>query len=179
MVVCFDIETAGHGIDPQKSTVSLIGMKRNRKILQWKIWEVGDEAEMILQAFKEIESTNKFEETILGFNNLKFDVPFLLKRLEILGRMKPELWIMIHDKKWFDLYQFLGNSYQSQKLWLERLGIEREFPDLDGRDMPRYYETKEYEKIAKHNRDDLNTSEALFRKLKTVGISMKDLLGFD
>ncbi len=179
MVVCFDIETAGHGIDPYNSIVSLIGMKRNGKIRQWKIWEIKDEAKMILEALKEIEGLDQFEENIIGFNNLKFDVPFLLKRLEILGKMKPEFWMMVHNRKWFDLYQFLGNSYQSLKLWLSRLGIKREYPELDGRDMLRYYETKQYDKIVKHNQDDLNTSEVLFRKLKSEKIATKDLLNFD
>ena len=179
MVVCFDIETAGQGIDPHKSIVSVIGMKRDGRILQWKVWEAKDEANIILDAFKEIESIKQFEETILGFNNLKFDVPFLLKRLDILGRSTADLWIMMHNKKWFDLYQFLGNSYQSQTLWLTRLGIKREFPELNGKDMLRYYETKEYDKIVMHNRDDLNTSETLFQKLKSGNILMKDLLKFD
>src|SRR3989442_15202086 len=127
MVVCFDIETAGHGIDPYNSVVSLIGIKRKGKIKQWKLWEMKDEAKMILEVLKEIESFSKLEGNIIGFNNLKFDVPFLLQRLEILGQMKPEIWIMIHNKKWFDLYQFLGNSFQSLNLWLTRLGIKREF----------------------------------------------------
>jgi|GEM_PF-3845427 DNA polymerase elongation subunit (family B) len=50
--------------------------------------------------------------TIIGYNNLKFDVPFMLERLEILGKMKREYW-GIHNKNWFDLYQFLGKDYRS------------------------------------------------------------------
>ncbi len=179
MVVCFDIETAGQGLDPHRSIVSLIGMKRHGKILHWKVWEARSEAEMILEVFREIEGIDKFEETILGFNNLKFDVPFLLKRLDILGKSTPDSWVKIHDKKWFDLYQFLGDSYQSQSFWLARLGIKREFPELNGKDMPHFYETKEYDKIVMHNRDDLNTSELLFQRLKSGDIAMKDLLKFD
>lgn len=52
---------------------------------------------MILEAFKEIENIDQFEENIIGFNNLKFDLPFMLKRLEILGHMKPEFRIMIYN----------------------------------------------------------------------------------
>ncbi|MEM3449721.1 MAG: hypothetical protein QXU11_09460 [Thermoproteota archaeon] len=65
-----------------------------------------DEAEIILLAIEDIRRT---DETIVGYNNLKFDVPFMLKRLEILGGSGRELW-KIYNKKWFDHYQYLGNA---------------------------------------------------------------------
>lgn len=110
MVITFDIETTG--LSPHENQVVLIGMKIRRKIRLWKLWEIKDEAKMILDALQEIEKTN---ETITGYNNLKFDVPFMLERLRILGKYKPKYW-SIHSKKWFDLYQYLGNDYRSQAL---------------------------------------------------------------
>ncbi|MCL7395773.1 MAG: ribonuclease H-like domain-containing protein [Thaumarchaeota archaeon] len=87
MVVVFDIETTG--LDPYENEVIVIGIKKKGEIRQWKIWEISDEAEMILLAVEEVKET---DETIIGYNNLKFDVPFMLKRLEILGRLERDMW---------------------------------------------------------------------------------------
>ncbi len=162
MVAVFDIETTG--LNPYGSKVILIGMKARGKVRQWKLWDdaYGDEAAMILSALGEIEQTY---DTILGYNNLKFDIPFMLKRLEILGKSDPKFW-EVHNKKWFDLYQFLGNDFRSLSLWLEKAGIKRAAPDLDGSDIPIFYQQKDYPKIEAHNMDDLHTSEALFLFLK-------------
>jgi uncharacterized protein YprB with RNaseH-like and TPR domain len=162
MVVVFDIETTG--LDPYECEVILIGMKKSDKIKQWKVWEVGDEVKIIESAIKEIMRI-PINVTIIGYNNLKFDVPFMLERLEILGKMKREYW-SIYNRKWFDLYQFLGNDYRSLKLWLQRAGIERDHPELEGKQIPYFFKCREYEKIEQHNKDDLITSEKLFMFLK-------------
>jgi len=49
-VVAFDIETTG--LNPYEATVLLVGMKKGRKIKQWKLWEIQDEAELILDVLK-------------------------------------------------------------------------------------------------------------------------------
>jgi len=162
MVVEFDIETTG--LDPYKHQVVLVGMKIGGEIKQWKLWKIKDEATMILNAIKEVE---KIDETIIGYNNLKFDVPFMLERLKILRKYKSRFF-KIYTKKWFDLYQYLGNDYRSLKHWLHEAGIRKKYPDLNGRDMPLFFEKKDFGKIVRHNIDDLNTSEKLFRFLKKM-----------
>ncbi|MEM1558225.1 MAG: ribonuclease H-like domain-containing protein [Thermoproteota archaeon] len=173
MVVMFDIETTG--LDPYNSQVILIGMKKRGEIRQWKLWEIGDEAEMILLAMEEIKKAWENDETIIGYNNLKFDVPFMLERLRILGRAREEHWI-IYRAKWFDLYQYLGNDYRRLDLWLSRAGIKRARPEIKGRDIPGFFARKEYDKIEAHNIDDLNTSEKLFKYLKKAN---PELIPFD
>jgi len=162
MVASFDIETTG--LDPYESMVIVIGMKKGRKVKQWKIWEIGDEAKMILEAIGEI---NKIQETIVGYNNLKFDVPFMLERLRILKKFKQKFW-EIYNKKWFDLYQYLGNDYRSLNYWLSISRIKRKYPDITGKNIPTFYHNKEYEKILAHNLDDLTSSEKLFKFLKKI-----------
>jgi uncharacterized protein YprB with RNaseH-like and TPR domain len=88
MVVMFDIETTG--LNPYESKVILIGFKRKGGIKQWKLWKVKDEAKMIIEAIKEIM---KVDETIIGYNNLKFDVPFMVERLKLLGKWKPNFML--------------------------------------------------------------------------------------
>ncbi|MFH8119862.1 MAG: ribonuclease H-like domain-containing protein [Candidatus Aenigmatarchaeota archaeon] len=170
----FDIETTG--LDPYKHQVVLIGFKKDGKIEQLKLWEIKDEAKMILESINELAKFDKFNDTIVGYNNLKFDVPFLLERLKILGKMKPEFWSLLYNKKWFDLYQFLGNSFRALNLWLDKLGIKKKYPELDGKKMPEYFIKGDYKKIENHNIDDLNTLEELFYKLKS---KFPDLLGFE
>jgi uncharacterized protein YprB with RNaseH-like and TPR domain len=170
MVIAFDIETTG--LNPHERKVTLVGMKTGGEIRQWKLWEIGDEAKMILTAIEELLRTN---ETIIGYNNLKFDVPFVIERLKVLGVYRPEFW-GIYSKSWFDLYQYLGNDYRSLASWLQRASIERKYADLKGRDMPTFFESKDYDKIVNHNLDDLNTSEELFRFLKKTN---PDFIPFD
>lgn len=160
MAVTFDIETTG--LDPCEAKVILIGIKIGRRIKQWKLWEVHDEAELILEAIKQIETTF---ETIVGYNNLKFDVPFMLERLRILGRYQPEFFRVYH-RKWFDLYQYLGDDYRNLEHWCDQARIEKKYPDLKGKDMPVFFEKRDFQKIINHNLDDLNTSDRLFRFLK-------------
>ena len=50
--------------------------------------------------------------------------------------------------------------------WLDKLGIKREYEDIIGRDIPKFFAKKEYEKIEQHNKDDLETSEKLYLKLQ-------------
>ena len=162
-IIMFDIETTG--INPYRSQVTLIGFKKEGKIKQLKLWEFTDEAEMILEAINEFKKFRS-NDTIIGYNNIKFDIPFLLQRLEILGEMKPEYWSIFYERKWLDLYQFMGDNYRTLDLWLEKFGIKKAHPELTGRQMPEYFRKKEYEKIEAHNRDNLNTSEELYLKLK-------------
>lgn len=159
MAVFFDIETTG--LNPIEDQVSIIGLKTNSETRLWRCWE-GDEQTAIKGAVTEIKGTST---TIVGFNNLKFDVPFIVKRLEGFGHPSLDLW-PLYSKKWFDLYQYLGDDFRSQKYWLEKAGIKDEHPELSGRDMPSLFRNKEYQKIEQHLVSDLNTSEALFRYLK-------------
>jgi len=162
MIVAFDIETTG--LNPYEARVLLIGMKAGKKIRQWKLWEIEDEAKLILEALAELD---KIEDTIIGYNNLKFDVPFMLERLKDLGKYRPEFF-KFYSKKWFDLYQYLGNDYRSLDHWLHRARIKKKYPDLKGRDMPIFFEKKDFQKIVNHNIDDLTTSERMFRFLKKM-----------
>ena len=160
MAVTFDIETTG--LDPSTAKVLLVGMKKGTRIMQWKLWEIQDEGELILKALAEIDS---IFETIVGYNNLKFDVPFMLERLRILGQYKAEFFKIYH-KKWFDLYQYLGDDYKNLDHWCNQARIKKKYPNLKGKDMPVFFERQDYQKIINHNLDDLRTSDRLFHFLR-------------
>ncbi len=169
MVVAFDIETTG--LNPYESKVILIGVKDKAKVKMWRLWETRDEAAMILSAINFIDTT---EDTIVGFNNLKFDVPFMLERLRILGKWEPRLWNVFY-KKWLDLYQYLGNDFRSLRFWLEKAGIKGG-REVRGFEIPGLYENGKFADIETHNLEDLKTSEQLFLFLKK---NNPELLPFD
>jgi uncharacterized protein YprB with RNaseH-like and TPR domain len=52
MIIMFDTETTG--LNPYKSIVILIGIKRGDEIKQWKLWEIKDEVKMIETVIKRI-----------------------------------------------------------------------------------------------------------------------------
>ena len=164
MVVVFDIETLG--LDAFQHEIVVIGMKVKGKIRQWKLWKEKDELDMILKWLKVVEKIPFFE-TIVGYNTLKFDVPFISTRLSVHGKWSHDLWELLYrDRKWFDLYQFLGNDFRRMSSWLDRLGIKRKHEEIMGRDIPRLYVEKQYKEIVQHNKDDLETSERLYLKLQ-------------
>jgi len=164
MVIAFDIETLG--LNAFQDQMVLIGMKIEDKIKQWKLWKEKDELSMILKCLKVFKKIPPFG-TVVGYNNLKFDVPFIATRLSVLGRWSPDFWELLYrDRKWLDLYQFLGNDYRRLSYWLDRLGIKKKYGDIIGRDIPRFYAAKKYRKIVQHNKDDLETSYQLYIKLQ-------------
>ena len=160
----FDIETLG--LDAFHHQIVLIGMKMDGRIKQWKLWKEKDELNMIDKCLKTFKRIPTFE-TIVGYNNLKFDVPFIATRLTVHGKWSANLWQLLYrDRKWFDLYQFLGNDFRRMSFWLDKLGIKKEYEDIMGRDIPRFYLEKMYEKIVQHNKDGLETSDKLYWKLR-------------
>jgi len=165
MVAVFDIETLG--LDAFHHPIVLIGLKSGGKIKQWKLWEEKDELTMIFECFKALEKIPSHE-TIIGYNNLKFDVPYIVTRLQVHSKWTPDLWELLYrNRKWLDLYQFLGNDYRRMDLWLEKLGIKKRYKDIRGGDMPIHYKNKQYKLIEQHNSDDLETSEQLYLKLQS------------
>jgi len=164
MVIAFDIETLG--LDAFQNQIVLIGMKLKGKTKQWRLWKEKDELSMILKCLETIERI-PLSETIIGYNNLKFDVPFITTRLSVHGKWSSNLWQLLYrDRKWFDLYQFLGNDFRKMSFWLKKLRIKRKYEDIMGRDIPIFYAKKKYESIVRHNKDDLETSEKLYIKLQ-------------
>ena len=160
----FDIETLG--LDAFRHQIVLIGMKMNGRIKQWKLWKEKDELTIIDKCLKAFEGIHLFE-TIVGYNNLKFDVPFIATRLSVHGKWSADSWKLLYrDRKWFDLYQFLGNDFRRMAFWLDKLRIKKEYEDIMGKDIPRFYSEKMYERIIQHNRDDLETSGKLYWRLR-------------
>lgn len=162
MVLYFDIET--EGLNPYKHQVLTIQVKKGKRIEILKLWEEPSEADMILK-FVEYLSRISNNETIFGYNCLKFDVPFLATRLTQHGVMKENIYRSLFYKKWFDLYQFQGDEYVSMTQWLNAYGIQRSC-SYEGKDIPGLYKARRYDDIVEHAIDDLVVCEQLVKALR-------------
>jgi uncharacterized protein YprB with RNaseH-like and TPR domain len=164
MVIYFDIETTG--LNPYRDKILTIQVKKGDEINLWTIWEENDELIMIKKFLAYIEPIFG-SESIIGYNCLKFDVPFIHARLNKYDAMDANAYELLHNKKWIDLYQFQGDNYISMDRWLDAYGIERQCP-YSGRDIPWLYKEKMYKEIEEHAVDDLIVCEHLVQKLKQL-----------
>jgi uncharacterized protein YprB with RNaseH-like and TPR domain len=160
MAIIFDIETTG--LNPYTDCIVTIQLKVNDTVHVWKKWE-SDELQIIME-FLEVLRTIPSSQTILGYNNLKFDLPFIVGRLTALRGMNAEIYQLLHGKKWLDLYQLLGDDYQSMDQWLAQFGIKRNCRFV-GKDMPILYAQGRYKDIVEHATEDLVLCERLFEIL--------------
>jgi uncharacterized protein YprB with RNaseH-like and TPR domain len=160
MTIFFDIETTG--LNPYEDVILTIQFKLGEEITIWKLWDT-DEPTMLLSFIDYLRSISG-DDTIYGYNCLKFDIPFIVARMNHHGLMNAETYRLIHDKKWFDLYQFQGDNYVSMDRWLDSFGIERSC-HYSGRDVPYLHQQGKYKDIEEHALDDLIVCEKLVNKL--------------
>jgi uncharacterized protein YprB with RNaseH-like and TPR domain len=156
----FDIETTG--LNPYEDKILTIQFKQGEVITIWKIWE-SDEF-TLLSNFVEYLRSVSGNDTVYGYNCLKFDIPFIVARMNYHDIISSETYRIIHDKKWFDLYQYQGDNYISMNRWAKSYGIERACP-FNGRDMPLFYQFGKYKEIEAHAIDDLLLCEKLVQNI--------------
>ncbi len=160
-MILFDIETTG--LNPYEDTILTVQFKQGDEVTIWKLWET-DEPTMLLSFIDHLRTVSG-DDTIYGYNCLKFDVPFIVTRMNHHSLMNAEVYKLVHDKKWLDLYQFQGDNYVSMDRWLQSFGIKRNCP-YTGRDVPVFYKQGRCKEIEEHAIDDLEVCEKLVEKLK-------------
>lgn len=162
-ITFFDIETTG--LDPFQSKIITVQVRRNGKTIIFKEWELG-ELEVIESFFNFVGRIRRKEEMFIGYNILKFDVPFLIQRLHDLKIFDEQKWkILYHELRWVDLYQLLGDSYYTfYRLgdWFKLAGMRARVP---GEDIPNLYARKEFDKILEHVEVEMKAMEVVYSKI--------------
>jgi uncharacterized protein YprB with RNaseH-like and TPR domain len=157
----FDIETTG--LNPFEHKILTIQLKTEDEITVWKLWEHENEIGLIEEFRKYLRNIHK-SDLIYGYNNLKFDLPFLSFRAAINGAIVACNYRNFCDRNWIDLYQYLGGGYVSMDRWLESFGVKRSSP-IRGIHIPHLFEEKRFAEIEEHAKEDVILCEELVEHL--------------
>lgn len=188
--IFWDIETTGtnpiaeewHNGEMYDARITAVGIgwleeEWRRKETEIKTDVIWDEDEYNLlkgvrrnfkQKIKEIEYGGN-EAFIVSYNGRKFDHPYIASRY---ARYRQRQDYLNNNIKRLDMMRLAskeeyGNSKfsVSQDEYAEKLGIEVE-DETTGKDMPEYYENKEWKKIEYHCREDIKVMVKIFLEKK-------------
>ncbi|MCS4541187.1 MAG: ribonuclease H-like domain-containing protein [Euryarchaeota archaeon] len=181
-----DIETYGKGeigaLYPNLhgSKVILIGLLKDGEFEFLKEWEHDEKA--ILQKFMRKVLVFKHKEVceyrFIGYNILRFDMPFLQRRiLELIDRSIN----LTYDLNIVDIFQwrYIFNGHE----FMNEFGFKKEYVSLndwmkiigrrnllsqkrENKLIPLWYEQGKYSKIIEHCKKDLKQTEALYTFFK-------------
>ena len=161
-IVFFDIETTG--LDPFESKIITIQVRVNGENIIWKEWKLGERG--VIEAFFEF-TDNVFRNTtkFVGYNILRFDIPFINERMKILGLDDKEYWMRLNRQiSWLDLYQFLGDDYGRFRQW--KSGLTGNEYEVTNKDIPQLYEEGNHDRIMGYINDELEGFENVFNATK-------------
>ncbi len=152
------------GLDPHRDRIITIQARHEGLTKVWKEWELGEEG-CLDSLFVLLNGVDWKRASLVGYNVLKFDIPFADVRLRALGLMNEKAWHVLHDYPHvIDLYQLLGDYYLRARAWYARLTpVENE---VSNRDVPGFYERKEYSRIEDYIEREMQAMEFLFESVK-------------
>lgn len=169
-----DIETYGKvSLNPFKSKIITIQLRINGKNYIWKEWKDGEQKMLLnfLNFWSKLpRSKKKNGFTFVGYNMLKFDIPFMLVRASLLDLEKKgwsleKLWNnLIHGPCYIDLYQLLGDNFKKFKMWKKCL--VGSYSKYSNKDIKKFYQNKEFEKIEEYVNDELLSLEKIYNAIK-------------
>lgn len=147
----------------QDANILAIGIKTHSDYKIWKRWEYPSEKEMLSDFITYFLSTD--DKIIIGFNVMKFDIPFLMLKSLELPRFG-DFFKKINFSNVIDLFIILtfaekgeinGLNYYLKKYRISQCVLDRE--------MVKFYEKEEYTKFEHEFRRKLKNIDELFRNL--------------
>jgi len=162
-IIFFDIETTG--FNPIKEKITTIQVRTNGKTTIWKEWEKG-EVGIIEEFYNFTLPLYRMKTKFVGYNILKFDIPFISERLHVLDmKNREEIFEMINrNLGYIDMYQFLGDNWGKFVKW--KLGLTGKSYDTTNAEMKEAYAKKDYDKIIGYVEDEMIGQEKVFEALR-------------
>lgn len=168
-----DIETTG--TSPQDSELVTIQYRQDGELYLYRRWEYESERDLLLDwlnDWKRIKrSRRRGGAQFIGFNVLKFDVPFLLWKAQQYDIASEPNWSeqlvwenIAHGPAYLDLAQLLGDDMLGFAEWRNlTVGTYGEYQSAQ---IPKFYERAEYDKIEMYIRDEMATFEQVFSEIQ-------------
>jgi DNA polymerase elongation subunit (family B) len=157
-IVFFDIETTG--LDPFDNKIITMQVRTNGQTTIWKEWELG-EKEMITEFLGFTDTVYRKTTKFVGYNILRFDIPFINERMRILGIDDRDSWYKFNRYiSWLDLYQFLGDDFGRFRQW--KAGLTGKQYETTNKDIPDLYKEGRYERIIEYIKDEMEGFENVF-----------------
>lgn len=123
----FDLET--EGLNPNIHAIKMIGNKLSSGSYLFMDWTEMSEYEMILNFYDLLD--NLKPDVLTGYNIWKFDIPFLIRRSEILGIKHP---FKGGRQKFFRTAQKFGQPFEFTQYWLNGVNIIDCYPQVLAKD---------------------------------------------
>ncbi len=163
--IVLDIETTGFYADD--SLLVAIGIKdrENEKILF--VRKPSEEKNVLLEFIENIKQ--KRIETIIGYNIINFDLPYLRAKLFLHSLNFKILDSLLK----IDLFEYVKNNFRLKNKSLREIGKKVfKIDNSESLNIPNYYlnflENKEEKFIIEHLKDDLNITFLLAKKLEII-----------
>lgn len=145
----------------------------------------GEDEEKILESFSSMLIQKKMTiDKLCGHNAKEFDIPYIVRRMLILGVPVPDL-LKIYDKKPWDMpvidtmemWKCGAYRYSAQlKLLCQVLGIPSPKDDIDGSEVAGvFYKEKNYDRIATYCQKDVIATMQVHRRITgqtTIGTDL-------
>ncbi len=161
-VVFFGLATTGS--NPFESQIITIQARTEGRTTIWAAWETS-ERRVIDNFLTFTDQLARKSTTFVGYGLLRFDLPFLVRRMNNRGMLTDERWRRLHQEiNWFDMYLFLGDQFSKFREW--NIGPAGRALEAVHKGIPQLYERKEYDKIVKYIIDDMEGCERVYQALQ-------------
>lgn len=175
LIYGFDCETAG--LSPFHSDLITVQYAdEHGDLTLYAIWDYDDEDDLLfdfLTDWRDIRRKRADDGALfVGFNHLKFDVPFVLIKLltadgllERLDWTVDDCWKQLYRwPMYLDLAHLFGADFISMRaVRKELLATEGE---LESKHIPVYYESERYDLIERYVRDEMQALRQIYQALQ-------------
>lgn len=175
LIYGFDCETTG--LSPvEHEVITVQYATEDGELTIYRQWDYADEAAMLvdfLGHWAEIRRKRDADGALfVGYNHLKFDVPFVFARcllderiLESLSWTPAELWRQLYRwPMYLDLVHLLGSDFIAMSAVRETL-VGTTDP-IASRDIPVLYANGDYDRIETYVEDEMAALAAIFEALR-------------